>query len=69
MLFRKKIPRSCTYCAFGTMVSDEEVLCTKRGIVSVCHHCRKFKYEPCKRVPPKASAVNFSKYNDTDFTL
>ena len=69
MLFRKKLPRSCSYCACGTRVGDEQVLCTKRGVVSVYYACRKFVYDPCKRVPPKPKAPDFEKYNDTDFSL
>lgn len=69
MLFRKKIPRSCSYCACGTMISDDQVLCTKYGVVSVYYHCRKFKYDPCKRTPSKAKALNFKKYDNEDFSL
>ena len=69
MLFRKKLPRSCQYCACGTKVSDDQVLCTKYGVVSVYYACRKFEYDPCKRIPAKAKAVNFSKFDDEDFSL
>lgn len=69
MLFRRKLPRSCIYCAWGTKVGDEQVLCIKRGVVSAYYACHKFKYDPCKRVPSKAKALNFSKYNDEDFSL
>ncbi len=69
MLFRKKMPRSCTYCQHGTMLTDEEVLCVKKGVVSLNRICRKFEYDPCKRVPPKAKASDFSKYNSENFSL
>lgn len=69
MLFRKKIPRSCSYCACGTKFDSEQVLCTKRGVVSACASCRKFTYDPCKRVPPKPKALNFSQYKEEDFVL
>ena len=69
MLFRKKIARSCSYCAYGTKLDDEQVLCIKKGVVAVNGSCRKFSYDPCKRVPPKAKASDFSKYNDEDYTL
>lgn len=69
MLFRKKLPRSCSYCACGTRVGEEQVLCTKRGVVSVYYGCRKFVYDPCKRTPPKPKALDFDKYKDTDFSL
>lgn len=69
MLFRKKLPRSCSYCACGTKVSDEQVLCTKYGVVSVYYDCRKFEYDPCKRIPAKAKALDFAKYDKEDFSL
>lgn len=69
MLFRKKMPRSCTYCVHGAMLNDEEVLCIKRGVVSINRICRKFSYDPCKRIPPKAKASDFYKYTTTDFSL
>lgn len=69
MLFRKKHPRSCRYCVFGTTIDNDQALCTKRGVVSVYYSCRKFKYEPCKRVPTKPKPINFSKYNEEDFSL
>lgn len=69
MLFRKKVARSCSYCACGTKVGSEQVLCTKYGVVSLYYACRKFKYDPCKRIPPKQKALNFEKYKDQDFSL
>ena len=69
MLFRKKLPRSCSYCAYGTQVSDEQILCTKHGIVSVYYNCRKFEYDPCKRVPLKMKTSDFSRYNSDDYSL
>lgn len=69
MLFRKKILRSCSYCAYGTKIDDEQVLCCKKGLVSITGKCRKFVYDPCKRVPPKAKALDFSKYDENDYSL
>ena len=69
MLFRKKIARSCQYCGNATHLNDTEVLCSKHGIVSINRKCRKFSYDPCKRIPPKAKASDFSKYDSEDFSL
>ena len=69
MLFRKKIQRSCGYCTFGTQLDDDTVLCTKRGIVPIYKACRKFKYDPCKRIPMKMKTPDFSKFKDEDFSL
>lgn len=69
MLFRKKLIRSCAYCINGTQLNPDEVLCIKKGVVRVDRACRKFKYDPCKRIPLKRKASNFSKYDSEDFSL
>lgn len=69
MLFRKRIPRSCRYCVHGAAVNEEQVLCTKKGLVSVDHQCRRFRYAPCKRIPVKPKAPDFKKYDEDDFSL
>ena len=69
MLFRKKIQRSCEYCIHGTKLDQEQVLCVKKGVVSAVGGCRKFAYDPCKRIPPKAKALDFKKYDNEDYTL
>lgn len=69
MLFRKKIQRSCAYCVSGTAIDDEQILCVKKGVVPICGKCRKFSYDPCKRIPPKPKAPDFSRYKEEDFKL
>lgn len=69
MLFRKKIGRSCSYCRFGTKLDEEQVLCVKKGIRPMEGKCLRFKYDPCKRIPKKAKAMDFSKYDAEDYSL
>lgn len=69
MLFRKKMPRACVYCANGAKLNDSEVLCVKRGVVSIDKPCRKFDYDPCKRIPQKRKASDFAKYDNEDYSL
>ena len=69
MLFRKKIERSCAYCIHGTKLNGDRILCIKQGIVTLDSACRKFKYDPCKRIPAKAMALDFSKYDEHDYSL
>lgn len=69
MLFRKNIEKSCTYCIHGTRLDEETVLCMKKGVVSAERKCRKFSYDPCKRIPVKAKALNFEKYKEEDYSL
>ena len=69
MLFRKKIERRCEYCGKGTLLEDGQVLCTKKGIRLPEEKCRSFRYDPCKRIPRKEKALDFSKYDREDFSL
>ncbi len=69
MLFRKKIEKSCSYCTRAGKIDDETYLCAKKGVVSAGGQCRRFKYDPLKRIPKKARAKDFSKIDDLDFSL
>lgn len=69
MLFRKKIEQSCAYCSHGTKLEDGQVLCSKKGVRTEYSSCRRFRYDPCKRIPAKAKALDFSKYDREDFSL
>ncbi len=69
MLFRKKIMRSCAYCEYGAQIEDGVILCSKKGLCSISGKCRRFKYDPCKRIPQKTKALDFSKYDEQDFSL
>ena len=69
MLFAKKIEPRCVYCQRGTPLDEEQVICPKRGVVSVGEHCRAFRYDPLKRVPPKPAALELGKLRDEDFVL
>ena len=69
MLFRKKIEKSCSYCAYSAKVDEELVLCRKKGIQSLNGKCRRFRYDPTKRIPLKQKAMDFKKYDKEDYTL
>lgn len=69
MLFRKKIERQCAYCAHSTFVNEDEIHCPKKGLKSPDDHCILFSYDPTKRVPAKAKAVDFAKYEEYDYSL
>ncbi len=69
MLFRKKIEKSCSYCAHGAALDEDSVLCSKKGLRPLSGKCRKFKYDPTKRQPVKAKAMDFEKYANEDYSL
>lgn len=69
MLFRKKIARFCSYCVHSGKIDDTTYLCAKKGIVASCHKCRRFKYDPLKRVPTRIKPKDFAQCDDLDFSL
>ncbi|MBQ7801803.1 MAG: hypothetical protein IJ375_05735 [Oscillospiraceae bacterium] len=69
MLFRKKIEKSCSYCVRGTELDDGQYLCAKKGIMPREGKCFRFRYDPCKRIPRKVKALDFSKYDQEDYSL
>ncbi len=69
MLFEKKIDPRCAYCQKCAPLDAERVMCIKKGVVSAGGHCRAFRYDPLKRVPPRPAAPDFSRLKDEDFTL
>ena len=69
MLFRKRIERSCSYCRYSAKLDEDQVLCSRKGIRPAEGKCLRFRYDPCKRIPKKAKALDFSKYDQEDFSL
>lgn len=69
MLFEKKIDPRCAYCSRGVRLDETQVMCIKKGIVSADESCRRFQYDPLKRVPPRPAAPDFSWLKDEDFSL
>ena len=69
MLFRKAIEPSCAYCARGGAINEDQVICTRQGVVPAVYHCRHFRYDPLRRTPPVPAVLDFSEYEQVDFTL
>lgn len=69
MLFSKKIEPNCLYCRHGSKISDEEVICIKKGVHSSGAHCRQFKYDPLKRQPSRPINLKTSNLSEEDFKL
>ena len=69
MLFRRNIPHSCSLCIHGAKLDEDHILCTKKGLRSADSKCIRYRYDPCKRMPRKQKAMDFSKYDEEDFTL
>jgi hypothetical protein len=69
MLFRKKMPKTCLHCLHATVKSETEIHCAKRGVRTSDSPCLRYKYDPCKRIPPRPKALDFNAYNEDDFSL
>lgn len=68
-LVRKNIEPRCTYCANSTPLEKEPyLLCRKRGVVEGGDHCRRFRYDPFRRIPPKPAKLCFH-FSEDDFSL
>lgn len=52
------IDKVCAYCEHAQPLADgDAVLCRHRGVVDCGAHCRKFRYDPLKRVPAPPQTV------------
>lgn len=46
------IPYVCQFCEHAALINDEcNVLCEYKGIVNREYKCKKYVYDPLKRVP------------------
>ena len=68
-LFRKNMEKRCAYCVHGTTISESEVACERKGIVSPGGHCLRFAYDPLRRVPPRPAPLKSEQYSAEDFQL
>ena len=69
MLFKRNIDPSCTYCRRGKQITEETILCQRKGVVSPAGSCTAFRYDPLKRVPPRPATPDFSQLPEDDFLL
>ena len=47
-------PRFCEFCRYAEPLAEtDDMKCTHKGVVDKEHSCRKFVYDPLKRVPRK----------------
>ena len=51
---KNEIEKVCEYCEHAAPLKDKNfMLCKTRGVVSVSFSCRKFLYDPLKRIPSR----------------
>ena len=60
----------CRNCKHGRLSPEgDTVLCVKKGIVDPDGSCRRYSYDPLKRVPRKMPAVREANPEDFDLSL
>lgn len=64
--FGKNIEPSCKYCEFVQSKGDE-LMCRLKPNKIIEEPCRKYRYDPLKRIPEKPKAL--PEYNPDDFIL
>lgn len=68
LMFGATIPPACEYCAYGRRAADPKmVLCELRGVVSPYYKCRKYEYDPLRRVPHRQPKL--PEFTPEDFSL
>lgn len=66
-LFGNNIKPACKYCEFAKARDGENITCEKLGAVKAYDACKKFTYDPLKRIPTKELSLARSAVNDIDF--
>lgn len=67
-LFGGNVEPACEYCKNGLISQDKQmILCKHRGVVAPFYHCRRFSYDPTRRIPKKMRKL--PAYSPGDFEL
>ena len=67
-LFGNKIQPACKYCAENfKSIGETQVLCQRKGVVLADYSCRRFLYDPLKRIPKVLPELPV--FSDEEFTL
>ena len=63
-----RIERYCKYCEHASSLSDpDSMLCRKIGVVGASHCCRRFRYDPLKRVPKRKDGALEEELEELEF--
>lgn len=68
-IYNDKLPPMCLYCARGKEGPMDHILCAIHGPVSYDYHCKKYQYDPRKRIPPKKRRNLPEDFTAEDFTI
>ncbi|MDD3693080.1 MAG: hypothetical protein PHX02_04165 [Oscillospiraceae bacterium] len=69
-LYGNYIESTCEYCLYGRKSSDgKAILCPKKGVMPLYHYCRKYVYDPLKRVPARQPKIKMFDENEFKITM
>ena len=68
-MFRKNVEPACTYCQHSAPAGEDCCICVKKGIVSLWDSCRRFSYDPLRRVPEAPPAPRTEDLDPDSFKL
>ena len=67
-LYGATISPACEYCLHGRRAADDKmILCSLRGVVSPYYQCRKYVYDPLRRIPRRQPKL--PEFSPEDFSL
>lgn len=66
-LFGNNIKPACKYCELCKSLENDKFECSKFGEVKAYDSCKKFVYNPLKRIPKKEVLLANSDVNNIDF--
>ena len=80
MLFKKRrkvfsdevldVSKICTTCKFASRLNAvEDLMCSKKGVVSPNFSCKHYYYNRLMKRPPKKRSLNSNRYSAEDFEI
>ena len=70
MIYRECETPKCFFCAYSSgLAATSDMICTKAGIVQEDGLCKKFRYDPQKRIPKRKPKLDTGKFTADDFSL
>ncbi len=63
------VEAKCEYCKYGKLAADNtSILCPKMGVTAKDFSCKKFSYDPLKRIPSN-STPSLMHFDKKDFEI
>ena len=67
-LFSNNEPHCCNCCRNGRVSNaGDKILCPHKGVVEADFCCKKYRYDPLKRVPPRPPTLPV--FDSEDFKI